>query len=568
MALAASAAGAITSATSTTDASGETAADAKDEAVWVQAAEAGTFKGYSGGGKPVKLDKKLFDQVVKNFHAHPSFSKGADGVGDADVIPVDFHHANEQPAALIAAKGAPAQGWVQDVETRDGDDGNLQLWARVRWLEQAKQYVRDGAYKWLSIAIWPDTLHPVSGENIGWYMSSIALTNDPFIQGMEPIAAKRMLARLSRGGAPERGPASFAYYVDPYNMPTTAEELLCELKRLFGMNELASGAEVVGELAKLRAYAKDPAGAPMGVDVDELLGAVRRLMNLPTLATADEVFAEVDKLLGAAASEGSDGNETNLDRRHEMSLILTLAARLGVSNDVITASRTNDKDPKASARVEFETERALETKLLESEAAKGDIKKLLDATGASSVDVAVAKIVALKKSDEDLARLGPEIESLKKAKADAEEKTIVDDVQSAIAAHRLDPVAEPALLHFRKTDAAGFLKAYPTLPKGLGHLTQPIATSRPAQLRVAGNGSVYLQREPAAAPVSKLPTRQEQNAEKGIDLSMVAGRNTFEKAMNHLKAQPGGAQLTLDELHYQASLLVRNIQPEPAAQAG
>lgn len=169
-----------------------------DAPKWCQAARAGTFEGHGYGG--FTFDAIAFMQMARNLQRHPAFKRGPDGYGCADVIPIDFHHANEAPPFAVAQLGAPAQGWVQDLEMR-GEKGKEQLWALIRWLEPARTYVREGRYKWLSVAVWPNTPDPVTNENLGWYCSSIALTNDPFIQGMEPVAASRRAAGEQQDGA-------------------------------------------------------------------------------------------------------------------------------------------------------------------------------------------------------------------------------------------------------------------------------------------------------------------------------------------------------------------------------
>ncbi len=159
-----------------------------DVPVWNQVALQGDYKGHPQGS--FALNAKTFGEIVDNFRTHPSYAKDATGVGCADVIAWDFHHASEGPASAIADRGAPAQGWVQELEIRKGPKG-LELWALTRWLDTARTYIRTGAYKWASISFWPNSKDGKTGRTIGTYLSSIALTNDPFIQGMQPLAAER-----------------------------------------------------------------------------------------------------------------------------------------------------------------------------------------------------------------------------------------------------------------------------------------------------------------------------------------------------------------------------------------
>lgn len=151
---------------------------------WEQIGKAGTWQGYPSG--PLQLTEAIFDQLIRNFRAHPSYEAGEDGIGIARVIPWDFDHASQK--GNPAVEGAPAQAWVLELEKRQVG-GELALFALTEWLEPAKSYVREGKYAWASMVLWGDQVDPVSGDPIGWLLTSVALTNDPFIQGMQPLAA-------------------------------------------------------------------------------------------------------------------------------------------------------------------------------------------------------------------------------------------------------------------------------------------------------------------------------------------------------------------------------------------
>lgn len=153
-----------------------------DAPVWVQIAAAGEFKGHPTG--PFTLDEAVFTEIIRNFHTHPDYVPG----GKSDVLPWDFHHLSEQGGEGVSVYGAPAQGWVRELEVR-GAGLAAQLWALTRWLPLAKKYIREGNYKHASVTIWPNQKHPVTGERIGYWLSSVALVNDPFVQGMTPLAA-------------------------------------------------------------------------------------------------------------------------------------------------------------------------------------------------------------------------------------------------------------------------------------------------------------------------------------------------------------------------------------------
>lgn len=152
-----------------------------DEPRWCQIGCVGAWRGHPTG--PFELTLTDLQQIVANFRGNPAYTPAPNF---SRVVAFDFHHASEQRPAELGMAGAPAQAWALELEVR-GD----QLWALVDYLEPARTYVREGRYRWVSMALSPHGVDPVSGEDCGWMLSSIALTNDPFIQGMVPLAASR-----------------------------------------------------------------------------------------------------------------------------------------------------------------------------------------------------------------------------------------------------------------------------------------------------------------------------------------------------------------------------------------
>lgn len=143
-----------------------------DGPVWIQVAKAGQFH---KGGK-FTLNSTIFADICKNF---------ADTANRR--IPIDFEHASEADPTSgdIPVRGAPAQGWITQLDNR-GET----LWALVEWLPQAREYIRAGQYKFFSPAIRFNALDRNTGAPIGARMTSGALTNNPFLDGMAPLAAR------------------------------------------------------------------------------------------------------------------------------------------------------------------------------------------------------------------------------------------------------------------------------------------------------------------------------------------------------------------------------------------
>lgn len=154
-----------------------------DAPKWIQVAYEGAWSGHHMG--PFQFTRQMFDTIVRNFRNHPQYT------GRSDVVAFDFNHASEMhpTEGSIPSEGTPAQAWAQDLEVRTGPDGKAQLWALTRLLEPAKTYIRNGQMKWVSVAVWFDAVDPVTGKPIGPTLTSIAFTNNPFLQGLPAIAA-------------------------------------------------------------------------------------------------------------------------------------------------------------------------------------------------------------------------------------------------------------------------------------------------------------------------------------------------------------------------------------------
>ena len=90
-------------------------------------------------------------------------------------IVIDYEH------QTLNGTEAPAAGWIKRIENR-GKDG---LWAEVEWTSRAAQYIANKEYRYLS----PVVLVRKSDQR-AVALHSAALTNDPAIDGMVPIANK------------------------------------------------------------------------------------------------------------------------------------------------------------------------------------------------------------------------------------------------------------------------------------------------------------------------------------------------------------------------------------------
>ena len=282
---------------------------------WINVANEGEYLGHHQGG--FKLDAKVMQQLVDNLHVHPQFSVGAvalpDGTtakaGATDVVQFDYEHASEMAPweGTIPVNGAPAIGWVRDLELRKDGQGRLQLWA-LAWLgDQIRGQIDRREYKWVSIAWNPSGVHWQSGKPIGAVLTSIAFTNHPFLQDLTSIAARSgATGQVKRIGIQPKAPSAEAHATgrpiapSRERAPMDLRVRLCTLYRLQPeanddsiIRAAENAATVGGTLAGLLGLlgVSDPEAATK--IVPELTAARGKLVDM---------LAELDSLMVADAT--------------------------------------------------------------------------------------------------------------------------------------------------------------------------------------------------------------------------------------------------------------------------
>jgi len=319
----------------------EEGADEAIEAKWVQVAVEGEFLGYGGPDHPgFKFDRAIFEQVVANIHDHPAFKLGADGFGEEGVIPWDFSHASEADPArgTLPLTGAPAQGWSSDAQIRNGA-GGAELWMLTKFLEPARTFVLAGQYKWASVALSFESVDPQTGEPTGALVTSIALTNTPFIEGMAQLAA-------TTSGAAHLSPP------DNKDAVTAAKEttmdILKALAALLGVGatqeaitaELVSLTDLRDKLVKLFAMApnKATADAILQSATDARTGAE----TLQALCTALVVEDSAEAITSVAALQAASAELEKLKPELlELMKVQEAAEAVEVTADVERAIASN-----------------------------------------------------------------------------------------------------------------------------------------------------------------------------------------------------------------------------------
>jgi Mu-like prophage I protein len=497
---------------------------------WQHVCTAGKYEGYDDGRSPFELTRATFEEMRDNLRSMPEYHRGPDGVGDADCVPWDFHHATDANPALVSVVGAPAQGWVRDLDVRTGNDGVAQLWALTRWLPTAAQYIREGAYKWASISALLDAVDQKSGKRVGAVLTSVAITNTPFVQGMQQLAASRL------GG-----------WMEPAATPI---EAVGRMKELLGLKETDDVGAVMAEVARMRQWL-DLGTVPLGVDMEGIVGAMRRLLGLPALTIAATVLDEIGKLTvalleeQAAAQRSEPGAQpaSMTEGASDMDLLKTLSKELGVREgdaEVVAAVkdsvtlRANLKQATGAAK---DTTEVLTADVVALAADRKDLLSLRKAIGAPATqEDAVARVTVLLEAETKLKALEPEHAAMKARLAEQDKAKAEADVQEVIASRKLPDEVRDALLELRLSKPEQFTAKFPPLGDRAA-LTRPgvAAAAAPPAPGTAGPGD---------GPV--------------IDLSAIKGRNATHRLMQWVRANEAPMAQAADEVVWRRACELRS----------
>lgn len=303
------------------------------ELKWINVANEGLYKGHHQG--EFNLTPQVFGQLVDNLHKSPKYSPGpvelggtTTQAGTRNVVQLDYEHASEMAPweGSIPTNGAPACGWVRDLDVRQGPDGKAQLYALCWFSPDLRAQIDAGQYDSVSIAWNPDGVDWRTGEPIGAVLTSIAITNHPFLQDLASLAAVSRAAagapRLPRAAGDtrkriveRRASTAEAYAVSstppglvrqPWErepMPPEIQQLLARLCSIYRLQPSADNASIIraAEQAAASGGTLDQVLAALGVP-----DAAAALQGVPALVAArgklQELMSELDGLMTADAA--------------------------------------------------------------------------------------------------------------------------------------------------------------------------------------------------------------------------------------------------------------------------
>jgi ADP-ribose pyrophosphatase YjhB (NUDIX family) len=442
--------------------------------VWVQLAEVGAWKGHPSG--EFEMTPVTFAQIKANFERR--------GIP----IQYDMEHASEQDATegSIPVTGAPAQGWVHRIDNR-GIGG---LWGLTEWRDYAREGILDGAFAFLSPAIRFDSKDTITGVKVGARLTSVAITNQPFLSGLDGLRAAKDTAALTSESAFD---LSMAHHPNEY-MPA--------IRACLGMHEMAGAAECKDRLNVLRGHYQadrdgDKDGFNEGVDIKRHLLPLRDFLGDSSIGmTWDDVLDKIDEHLDAAGDPSLMSDKT--------------PAAVEQSSTPATEPETNTMDPKLlkdaqdeaktlkdkSAALEADVKTltdkgiALEAEVVQlretvakgsesvknAETANADLLEIITAVSTVALKDELPKAVVLRLVADNVKLLD---EKIKRNEAD-----LVRDVEETIATYAdkkgLSLSDKPALLDFARSSRESFNKMYPPIPAEQRHLLRTIV---PAEKR-------------------------------------------------------------------------------------
>jgi 2'-5' RNA ligase/phage I-like protein len=249
---------------------------------WNQIARLGTFRGHPQG--PVEFTAKVFEEIRANLAA----TKNGE-------VPGDFEHFSERPPPEAAVTGVPAPFWVTDVEIR-GET----LWAAFKWVDaRAVEMVRTEQYKYVSPAIAFNARSRETGLPIGARLTSVALTNHPFLDGMAPITASATSRRFS--------PSPESVHAPSFGTKNP--------EKIMQQNEIKPGAEMASQTPSAP-VAEAPKAAAPEVDAKAVAASDAEMSAHPAYAMGAKM-ARAEMLKRMATTCGMDGFNPDLEHAED-----------------------------------------------------------------------------------------------------------------------------------------------------------------------------------------------------------------------------------------------------------
>ncbi len=137
---------------------------------WIQLARTGSFVSKRYG--KFAITKTDLSEMLHNFREITPKAPTQ--------LPIDYDHLSmdpKKPGDGIAA------GWLEKVELRENGD---ELWGQVSWTPDGAERIAKQEYRYVSPSFIKDHTHK-DGTKIGTTLLAAAITNHPFLEGMQAV---------------------------------------------------------------------------------------------------------------------------------------------------------------------------------------------------------------------------------------------------------------------------------------------------------------------------------------------------------------------------------------------
>lgn len=287
---------------------------------WLHVAYEGRWEGHPNGG--FELDRECFEQIIRNFQAQ------------ANPIPLDFDH------EFVFEDDPYAKGWVHDLEIRDDAEGRAHLYALAEFGQEAVARNKAGGLRYNSGVFEFGAVDRRTGDEIGCELTSVALTDRPFVDGQKPLV-------LSRRRAPSTGEAM--------KLDDIRALMAVPKERLMQLLEEAEGDELAMEAIEAAAHlaaaeqAKPDEPAPMADDEPEEAPAMDEPDEAPMADKPEDEKPMADEPDGDERPAGDYGEEDTAavalqDGDAALAALAPLMERTGLDLPALAAAMQEKQD--------------------------------------------------------------------------------------------------------------------------------------------------------------------------------------------------------------------------------
>jgi len=192
---------------------------------WAQVLRVGHFSHPSYG--EFEVTTETLQNMVANFQS------GVRPKAPTRLV-VDYDHGN------LTGKAA---GWITALEVRAG---GTELWAQVEWTDEAAELIRRKEYQFTSAEFASEYVDKETGETRGATLLAFAITNRPFVEGMQPLALSEQVSQAMLGRQAAEPPVAKPS-ADGGEAPEESE-MEQQLRQLLGLDEKVDVLEAVKAL--------------------------------------------------------------------------------------------------------------------------------------------------------------------------------------------------------------------------------------------------------------------------------------------------------------------------------